>query len=136
DERAVVVLFPELGLSSYSSDDLFHQRALLDAAQEALASVVEASRDLQIVTVVGLPLQVDHLLFNCAVLVSRGQILGVVPKTYLPNYREFYEARQFNEADAALHDRIDLLGQREVPFGTRCLFEWAGQPLLTVHAEI
>jgi NAD+ synthase (glutamine-hydrolysing) len=135
-ERAVVVVFPELGLSSYSSDDLFHQRALLDAAQEALRSVVEASRDLQLVAVVGMPIQMDHLLFNCAVLVTRGQILGVVPKTYLPNYREFYEARQFNPADAAIHDTIDLLDQRAVPFGTRVLFQWDEQPLLTMHAEI
>ena len=80
DERAVVVLFPELGLSAYSCDDLFHQRALLDACQEALARIVEASRDLQLVAVVGLPLLVDHLLFNCAAVVSRGRILGVVPE--------------------------------------------------------
>jgi NAD+ synthase (glutamine-hydrolysing) len=136
DERAVVVLFPELGLSSYTSDDLFHQRALLDAVKEGLAQIVEASRDLQLVVAVGLPLQVDHLLFNCAAVVSRGNILGIVPKTYLPNYREFYEARQFNPADAALHDRIDLLGQRDVPFGSRILFQLEEQPLLTMHVEI
>src|SRR3954470_5118333 len=78
--RAVVVLFPELGLSSYTSDDLFHQRALLDASKDALATVVEASRDLDIVAAVGLPLQVDHVLFNVAAVVSKGKILGLVPK--------------------------------------------------------
>jgi len=135
-ERAVVVVFPELGLSAYSCDDLFHQRSLLDASLEALGQVVEASRELQLVTVVGMPVQMDHLLFNCAVVVSRGTILGVVPKTYLPNYREFYEARQFNPATAAYHDEIELLGQRGIPFGTRSLFQWEEQPLLTLHAEI
>jgi NAD+ synthase (glutamine-hydrolysing) len=135
-EQAVVVLFPELGLSAYSCDDLFHQRALLDGCRDALALVVEASRDLQLVAVVGLPLQVDHMLFNCAAVVSRGRLLGVVPKTYLPNYREFYEARQFASGDAARHDRIDLLGQRDVPFGSRTLFQLEEQPLLSLHVEV
>ncbi len=136
DERAVVALFPELGLSAYSCDDLFHQRALLDACRAALRRVVEASRDLQLVAAVGLPLQVGHLLFNCAALVARGRVLGVVPKTYLPNYREFYEARQFNPAAAAISDRIDLLDQRDVPFGNDLLFRLEQQPLLTLHVEV
>ena len=136
DERAVVVLFPELGLSAYSCDDLFHQRALLDGCKEALAQVIEASRDLQLVAVVGLPLQIGHLLFNCAAVVSRGTLLGLVPKTYLPNYREFYEARQFTSGDAAIHDRIDILGQQDVPFGSRTLFQLDEQPLLTLHIEV
>jgi NAD+ synthase (glutamine-hydrolysing) len=136
DERAVVVLFPELGLSAYSCDDLFHQRALLDGCKEALARVVEASRELQLIAVVGLPLQVGHLLFNCAAVVSRGKLLGIVPKMYLPNYREFYEARQFNPGESAVVDQIDFLGQQDVPFGSNVLFQVEEQPLLTVHVEI
>src|SRR5215212_5853718 len=136
DERAVIALFPELGLSSYTADDLFHQRALLDASLEGLRQVVEASRDLDLVAVVGLPLQLDHLLFNCAAIVSRGRVLGVVPKTYLPNYREFYEGRQFNAAEAAIRDSIDIVGQTSVPFGSRLLFQSEEQPLLTIHVEI
>ena len=136
EERAVVVLFPELGLSSYTSDDLFHQRALLDASKDALARVVEASRDLQLVAAVGLPLVVDHLLFNVAAVVSRGRILGLVPKSYLPNYREYYEARQFHAAEAAIRDRVDILGEQDVPFGSRVLFQLEQQPLLTIHVEI
>ncbi len=136
EERAVVVLFPELGLSSYTADDLFHQRALLDASLDALASVVDASRDLQLVTVVGLPLVVDHLLFNVAAVVSRGRVLGLVPKSYLPNYREYYEARQFHAAEAAIRDRIDILGQKDVPFRSRVLFQLEEQALLTIHVEI
>ena len=132
---AVLVTFPELGLSAYTCDDLFHQRALLDGSKAALASIVEASKSLPAAMVVGLPLQVDHLLFNCAVIVASGKIQGVVPKTYLPNYGEFYEARQFSAADCATSDQITLLGQT-VPFGPALLFEAANMPLLRFHVEI
>jgi NAD+ synthase (glutamine-hydrolysing) len=134
--RAILVLFPELGLSAYSCEDLFHQRALLEASQVALRAVLEASVDLPVIAVVGLPLAVDHLLYNCAVVLHRGRIAGVIPKTYLPNYREFYEARQFTPADTALCDVIDLAGQRAIPFGSRLLFHVEEQPLLTFHVEI
>ena len=134
--RAILVLFPELGLSAYSCEDLFQQRALLDACLDALGSVLEASRSLPLIAVVGMPLQVDHLLYNCAVVLSRGRILGVVPKTYLPNYREFYEMRQFSPADTATREAIDLAGQRDVPFGNRLLFQVEEQPLLTFHVEV
>src|SRR5205823_12934698 len=109
-ERAVLALFPELGLSAYSCDDLFHQRALLDGVQGALRTVLEASERLRLVAVVGLPLQVQHVLFNCAVVVHRGRVLGVVPKTYLPNYREFYEARHFAYGEVARHTVIYTAG--------------------------
>jgi NAD+ synthase (glutamine-hydrolysing) len=135
-ERAVVVLFPELGISAYSCDDLFHQRSLLEGCLDGLAQIVEASRDLHLVAVVGLPLKVGHLLYNCAALVSRGQILGIVPKMFLPNYREFYEARQFTPGSAATRDTVDLPGQKDVPFGSRVLFQCEEQPLLTIHVEI
>jgi NAD+ synthase (glutamine-hydrolysing) len=130
------VLFPELGLSAYSCDDLFHQRSLLDGCRDALATVVEASRDLQLVAVVGLPIQFGHLLFNCAAVVSRGRILGLVPKMYLPNYREFYEARQFVSGEAATFEAVDLLGQRGIPFGSKVLFQLQEQSLLSLHIEI
>ncbi|MET0962026.1 MAG: NAD(+) synthase [Noviherbaspirillum sp.] len=132
---AVLVAFPELGLSAYTCDDLFHQRALLDASKAALATIVEASERMAIAMVVGLPLQVDHLLFNCAVVVAGGKIQGVVPKSYLPNYGEFYEARQFSAADCATSTQIELLGQ-SVPFGPSLLFEAANMPLLRFHVEL
>src|SRR4029077_20709445 len=100
-EKAVLVLFPELGLTSYSCEDLFHQQALLDSAVATLRQVLQASEALNLVAVVGMPLQVDHLLFNCAVVIHRGKMLGIVPKTFLPNYREFYEYRQFAPASSA-----------------------------------
>jgi NAD+ synthase (glutamine-hydrolysing) len=135
-ERAVLVVFPELGLSAYSCEDLFHQQALLEASQSALAQVARETSELAIAAVVGLPLQVDGLLFNCAAVVSRGRLLGVVPKTYLPNYREFYELRQFTPGDFAARQAIDVCGQRDVPFGARLLFQVEEQPLLTFAVEI
>jgi len=136
ERKAVLALFPELGLSAYSCDDLFQQRALLDACLDAIAVVVEATAKLSIVSVVGAPLQIDHHLYNCAIVIHRGRILGVVPKTNLPNYREFYEPRQFASADAATRDEIDLAGNRAVPFGNNLIFQHEEQPLLTIHAEI
>jgi NAD+ synthase (glutamine-hydrolysing) len=85
--------------------------------------------------VVGMPLRVDHLLFNCAVVVAGGQIQGVVPKTYLPNYGEFYEMRQFSSGDCAVSHDVSLLGQT-APFGAALLFDVANFPLLKFHVEI
>jgi NAD+ synthase (glutamine-hydrolysing) len=133
---AILALYPELGLSAYSCEDLFHQQALLDGTEAALERVVAASRELPVIAVVGAPLVVDSLLYNCAVVVHRGRILGVTPKTYLPNYREFYELRQFTPGDSATRATIDLLGQRDVPFGARLVFQLENQPLLAFHAEI
>jgi NAD+ synthase (glutamine-hydrolysing) len=135
-QKSLLVLFPELGLSAYSCDDLFHQRALLDASRDAVAKIVDASATLELTAIVGTPLEIDQLLFNCAVVISRGRILGVVPKTYLPNYREFYEARQFNSGESALAESIALCGQRDIPFGLGLLFQHHDQPLLTFHIEI
>src|SRR5579885_421677 len=136
ERKAIVALFPELGLSAYSCEDLFQQRALLDGCCDALDEGIGASRTLALIAVVGMPLQVDNLLYNCAVVVSRGRIVGVVPKTYLPNYREFYEARQFTPGIAAATATIELAGQRDIPFGSAILFRSREQPLLTIHVEI
>ena len=135
-EKAVLALFPELGLTSYSCEDLFHQQALLDSALEALRRVLQASEALKLIAVVGMPLQVDHLLFNCAVVIHRGKILGIVPKTFLPNYREFYEYRQFAPGSAALSSTIDVLGQLEIPFGERLLFQCQEEHRFTFFVEI
>jgi len=117
--HAVVVLFRELCLSAYSCEDLFQQRALLEACRAALDEVVAASGVWPIIAVVGVPLAIGHRLYNCGIVLSRGRIASVVPKTYLPNYREFYEMRQFSPADRAIGDTVDLGGQRDVPSGTR-----------------
>ena len=135
-QHAALVVFPELGLSAYTCEDLFHQQALLDRCREALQAVVAASRQLEVVAVVGVPLQVDGLLYNCAAVIAQGRILGVTPKTYLPNYREYYELRQFTPGDYAARREIDLCGQRNVPFGARLLYQLEGQPLATIFTEI
>jgi NAD+ synthase (glutamine-hydrolysing) len=122
-EHAVLALFPELGLSAYSCEDLFHQQALLDGSLEALRSLLKASEALNLISLVGMPLRVDHLLFNCAVVFRRGRILGIIPKTYLPNYREFYEYRQFAPAAAAISTAIEVLGQSGIPFGEHLVFQ-------------
>ena len=135
EQGAALVAFPELGLSAYSCDDLFHQRALLDACLDGLAGIIEASRTMPLALVVGLPLKVKHMLFNCAAVIANGKVLGVVPKSFLPNYGEFYESRQFTPADCASVDRIELFGET-VPFGPNQLFEVANLPLLRFHVEI
>jgi NAD+ synthase (glutamine-hydrolysing) len=135
-EKAILALFPELGLSSYSCEDLFHQQALLDGALEALQTVLTASEDLNLIAVVGMPLQVQHLLFNCAVALYRGRILGVVPKTFPPNYREFYELRQFAPAASATQTAIALCGQDDIPFGEWLLFQAGDDRRFSFFAEI
>jgi len=130
-----VCVLPELGLTGYSVDDLFHQAALQAAAVEALGRIVQASVELPLVAAVGLPLVVDGELYDVAALVCRGRILGVVPKSYLPNYREFYEMRHFAPASHARRSEVELLGQT-VPFGADQLFAVEGQPKLVIGVEL
>lgn len=134
-EKTLLAVFPELGLTAYSCDDLFHQQALIDAAEAALAQLIARTRNLPIAALVGLPVAVNGLLYNCAALVCRGRLVGVVPKTYLPNYREFYEARYFTPGDATPCTEIQLAGQ-STAFGTGLLFRIAEQPGFILHVEI
>ncbi|MEA1935323.1 MAG: NAD(+) synthase [Thermodesulfobacteriota bacterium] len=122
DNNAIFALFPELGISAYSNEDLFHQDALLQSVLDSLEYIIDATRDLNLIMVVGAPLQVDSLLFNCGIVLYRGNILGVAVKSYLPNYREFYEGRQFRPAEEALSETIDLCGQENIPFGANIIF--------------
>jgi NAD+ synthase (glutamine-hydrolysing) len=121
EDGVALATFPELSLTGYSLDDLFLQDPLLDATEEAIARIVEASADLLPVIVVGAPLLKGSRVFNCAVVVHRGAILGVAPKAYLPTYREFYEARYFASGDDQRGGMIEVAGWR-VPFGTDLLF--------------
>ncbi len=134
-EGVDVAVFPELCLSGYSIEDLLLQDALLDGVETALARVVDASRDLQPVLVVGAPLRRDGRVFNCAAVVHRGRLLGVAAKSYLPNYREFYERRQLTAADDRRGGSIRVLGG-EAPFGPDLLFEATDLPGLVLHVEI
>jgi len=136
ERKILLAAFPELGLSAYSCEDLFHQQTLLDGCITALGSILDASRSIPVIGIVGLPLRVDGLLFNCAAVFYRGRVLGIAAKTYLPNYREFYELRQFASADNSLRDSIDLPGRNDIPFGNRLLFQVENQKLLTFFVEI
>lgn len=135
ERSAALALFPELGVSAYAIDDLLQQNALLDAVLAALDTLVEASRELSPVAIVGAPLRVGGRLFNCAVAIHRGRILAVTPKIYLPNYREFYERRQFASGDRAGVASITLCGQ-QVPFGSDILVSASDIADFTFHMEI
>ena len=135
DLQATVALFPELGISAYSNEDLFHQDALLDATEAALAQLLEASRDLTPILLVGAPLRFEGKLFNCAVVIYQGRVLGITPKTYLPNYREFYEKRQFTSGRAAVSREVRFLGEL-VPFGADLVFESCNIKDFVLHTEI
>ncbi len=134
DDGVAVAVFPELTLSGYSIEDILMQDALLDAVEDALLGLVAASAGLLPVLVVGAPLRHLHRIYNTAVVIHRGAVLGVVPKSYLPTYREFYESRQVAAGDD-VHGVIRI-GQLEVPFGADILFGAADVPGLVLHIEI
>ncbi|MFT4043716.1 MAG: NAD(+) synthase [Gordonia sp. (in: high G+C Gram-positive bacteria)] len=135
DEGAAVVAFPEMGLCGYSIDDLVQQDAIIDASLRALGEVVAASVGLRPLFAVGLPLVVGDGLFNCGALIHDGAVLGVIPKAYLPNYREFYDKRYFSAARDAIRDSIRLFGA-QVPFGTDLVFTATDLPGFALHIEI
>ncbi len=120
-QGCALALFPELSLTGYTCGDLFRQSALLDAARDALLALAGAAAEMDIVAVVGLPIALDGRLFNCAALLADGAVRGVVPKTYLPNYGEFYEQRHFTAAPHATA-RTVRIGERDVPFGADLIF--------------
>src|SRR5436305_5178083 len=135
EEDTAVVVFPELGLSGYSIEDLFHQDALLEAVVDGLQRIVRASADLDAVLVVGAPLAAEGGLYNTAVVIQRGQVLGVVPKTYLPEYREFYEKRHFRAARDLPTEDLLLLGRR-VPLSPELVFASRALDSFRLHVEI
>jgi NAD+ synthase (glutamine-hydrolysing) len=132
---AALVVFPELGLSGYSSDDLFHQTALQQAVVLAIEDIATESEVLAPLIVVGAPLAAEGGLFNAGVVIHRGRVLGVIPKSYLPQYREYYEKRQFRAARDLVATEIDLLGH-PVPFGPDLLFVSRDLPGFIMHVEI
>ena len=134
-EGVQVLTFPELALTGYTCADLFHQFTLQQATVAGLDAVVRASANFAGLAVVGLPLAVDDQLFNCAAVMQRGKLLGVVPKSFVPNYKEFYERRWFAAASTSRSQQVQLLGQT-VPFGVGLLFPAADAPGTTIGVEI
>ncbi|HVL14405.1 MAG TPA: nitrilase-related carbon-nitrogen hydrolase, partial [Gemmata sp.] len=137
EDRGVnLVVFPEMGLTGYTCHDLFHLESLWRAAEDALDRVVEIGANVyRGVAVVGLPVVVDGQLFNAAAVIHAGKILGVVPKTYLPNYKEFYDARYFCPADNARFASATVAGQ-DVRFGTNLVFSCGNFSGFTLGVEI
>ncbi|MGH3411941.1 MAG: NAD(+) synthase [Marmoricola sp.] len=135
DDGAAVAVFPELGLTGYSIEDLLLQDPVLEAVLAALDRLVTVSAELRPVLVVGAPLRHGSRLYNCAVVIHAGRVLGVVPKTHVPSYREFYEGRHFASGAAVYDDRVEI-GDADVPFGRDLLFRAADVPGLTLAVEI
>ena len=134
-EGVAVAVFPELCLTGYSIEDLLMQDAVLDEVEAALATVVAGSADLMTALVVGAPLRHRNRIYNCAVVVHRGAVLGVAPKAHIPNYREFYEARQLASGADERGGTIRV-GGTDVPFGVDLLFTAQDVPGLVLHVEI
>jgi NAD+ synthase (glutamine-hydrolysing) len=134
DDAVALAVFPELTLSGYSIEDILLQDTLLDAVEDALLGIVAASSDLLPVLVVGAPLRYRHRIYNTAVVIHRGVVLGVAPKSYLPTYREFYERRQVAPGDD--ERGVIRIGDAEVPFGPDLLFAASDLPGFVLHVEI
>src|SRR5687767_2310546 len=134
DDSVAVAVFPELTLSGYSIEDILMQDALLDAVEDAVLDVVVASAELMPVLVIGAPLRYAHRIYNTAVVIHRGRVLGVAPKSYLPTYREFYERRHFAPGDDVRG--VIRLGGVDVPFGPDLLFTAVDVPTFVLHVEV
>lgn len=135
DAGAMLAVFPELGLSGYTNEDLFFQDALLERVRAAVDALVESSAALTPILVVGAPLRIEYKLLNSALVIHRGRVLAVVPKTYLPNYREFYEKRQFSSALDVLAPTVRLCGA-DTPLGNDIVVEADNIPGFALHVEI
>ena len=126
--EAAAVVFPELAVTGYTCGDLFQQKRLLDGAATAIASITAATAKMKIVAALGAPFPLGHSLYNCAFVIHAGKVLGIVPKSFIPNYREFYEKRWFSPAADDSTPSCVAFMNKEVPFGTDLLFD-CGAPL-------
>ena len=133
-QQVRLLVLPELCLTGYTCGDLFLQETLLQGAGEGLRWLLEKTKHLPMMIVVGLPLSIDCKLYNVAAFLYRGGLLGLVPKTYMPNYSEFYEVRHFTRGNAQVRE-VEVAGQ-EVPFGTRLLFRCTQMPEFTIGCEL
>ncbi|MBI3633430.1 MAG: NAD(+) synthase [Candidatus Vogelbacteria bacterium] len=130
-----LLVFPELGLTGYTMADLFHQDVVQEQVLESLKQIVDTSKKFKIIFTIGLPIFIEGKLFNCGAVITQGKILGVVPKTYIPGYKEFYEERWFASARDLLSKEIELFGEM-VPIGTDLLFRSKNNSDLVLGVEI
>lgn len=130
-----IISFPELSITGYTCGDLFRQDLLIDASYEALFDLKEFSKNQNIVIIVGMPIRLDNMLFNTGVVINNGKILGIVPKTYIPNYQEFYEQRWFAPSFKLQSNVINLFNE-EIPIGTDLIFTLKDDPRVKFSIEI
>ena len=134
---ASMIVFPELCITGYTCQDLFLQRSLLKAAEKALARIIEETKQLEAVIIVGLPVTELGKLYNCAAVICKGELLGLPAKTYIPNYSEFYELRHFTSANKEIRSKeISLAGKYFVDMGQPMLFTCESMPEFTFGVEI
>jgi len=136
NEGVQVLTFPEMAITGYTIGDLVQHQALLSKAEKGLGSILDESAGSNMVVIVGMPLSTEQKIFNCAVVLSNSRILGVIPKTLLPAYREFYEDRWFTSGRDSCPDTIIELAGQQVPFGTDVLFELQGVASAIIGVEI
>lgn len=122
EKKVQIVCFPELSITGYSCQDLFHQDILIEESKNGLKRILEETKNLNIISILGMPLKTENQLFNVAVVIQKGEILGIVPKTFIPNYAEFYEKRWFASSKNAKQKEISLFGKK-IPFGIDLLFK-------------
>ena len=122
NNKIQIVVFPELCVTGYTCQDLFEQDTLLEEAEKALNKILDYTNNLDIICIIGMPIKAENQLFNTAVVIQKGKILGIVPKTFIPNYGEFYEKRWFASSKNANKKEIEILDQK-VPFGIDLLFK-------------
>ena len=134
-EGGQIVTFPELCLTGYTCADLFSQDILITKSKEAIKEVIDSTKLLDIISIIGAPIVCDNQLFNCGVVINKGKILGIVPKTYIPNYGEFYEKRWFSTSNTLTSKTINLFG-KEVPIGIDLVFRDINDSKITFGIEI
>lgn len=135
DAGVQVIAFPELAITGYTVQDLVLQQALLSKAKKGLEQILAESSGYAVLVIVGMPLEIDEKIFNCAVVLNSSRILGVIPKSYLPNYKEYYEDRWFTPSNKAKSNTVEIAGQ-QIPFGTDILFKFRGVASAVIGVEI
>lgn len=134
-KKASIVVFPELSITSYTCGDLFHQESILEKSKNALLKIASATKDIQILSIVGVPIVNNNKLYNCAALINKGEIIGIVPKSFIPGYREFYEPRWFSGIETDFYKNI-ILNNKIIPFGNDLLFIDKNNEKLIIGIEI
>ena len=130
-QGAQYICFPELAITGYTCADLFNQELLIESAQRTIADIISKTKDITSILIIGAPIMVHGKLFNCAIVLQQGKILGIIPKTYLPNSNEFYEQRWFTSALDNREESITYASQT-VPFGTEIIFK-SGEQLFSIE---